>query len=300
VEDGELARINTDMRIQNLLSEGVIKVPESMLKPVMQVVCMAVFTHFTTFYVGDEEPLKLVNQFAKIAGAKYGKFPINEISDDQLEQGYVWGPFPVRVAMADLDPRYLKGSKRDRTISVSVGSQIMGETGASYNGKNNRSAIKVDISKNHFFPQLHDPKYVKNFRSYLEMLEGYVEHELMHFVQDKGIGMDVGAEANAYYNDDDTMNLTAYFGSEVEFGPNILTAYKTFVAAVRAASMEGIQLKGSDQWKAEITAFTVPERAGKVFGEADEFFVALYKNDRQKWKKAVKNFIGLFQSRSGK
>lgn len=130
----------------------------------------------------------------------------------------------------------------------------------------------------------------------MDRIEGVVEHELMHAIQDmafKQIPDDL-----EYYDDKERIVDDKYYTSEIEFSPQLASSAKDFIAYAKDLSAMGYRLDGEGK-KALFMNFVNPT-ANSPRGLPDNtspFFKTLYQKDRAKWKKAVKYFYGLVQGK---
>lgn len=286
-------RINSDMKILSLINEGLIRVPHEWIDQVMQTVAGVCFKYLMDYYQSQDnaEAVSLLKHQSKIVGRKYGSFDIPSV--EMPLDGFTIGPKNLQLNWDKLDSRYRK-TKRQPSLGVTVGVQNSPENAAWYDNSGKTPVLGVDLSKSQYFKALHKREYIRYVGNHIELIAGYVEHELMHYIQEFGLGRDIDSAASAYYTDDTFQNvdLDKYYATEFEFGPNVLTAFKSL-----SADMSAMRKNGTLKTKQEEDALVRDYLMGKSKDHPNPFFASLYKNDRQKWQKAVKYFHSLLQSR---
>lgn len=284
------------MKILTLLNEGLIKVPQEVTNEVMRAIAPSVFSYFITFHTneGNEDSVKNLQTLQKVYERKYGGFSLLELNDDLMHNGFET-EYIVYIDPSLFDSRYRK-TKQTRKYPVIVTSGVnlgSANTLASYHlNKNNKVNLTVDILENDYFTVLLGPTGVRYLKVFMQIVEHAVEHELMHFVQNKLLGQDIMTKAASYYDRDGNTDLEKYYQSDIEFGPSIKSTFAQFLGDITAASKDGIFLNKNDLDR-EIKSFVQPgASSGKIQGLSN-FFNILYKTDKIKWKKAVKLFHGL-------
>lgn len=284
------------MKIQNLLTEGLIKIPTDVINSVMTSVASVVFSYFIEFHevMENTDNVETLKMMMKVFQRKYSPFELVELDDEHMENGFQVDRI-VHIDPAVFDPRYKKTSQtRKYPIMVTAGVNLGDEdTLASYgvSPKTGRVVLTVDIQENDYFKVLQAPQGIKFLKVFMEILEQAVEHELMHFVQNKLLGQDIIKAASTYTTDDGKTDLLKYYQSDIEFGPSIKSAFAQFAGDIKSAMKTGMMLSRQELDK-EVLAFTQPGRDGKITSMSN-FFKILYNNDKEKWKKAVKYFHSL-------
>lgn len=288
------------MKIRTLL-EGHIKVPQEAFKDVMTAVCADVFSRIVTYLNSPEaddyfDNLLKYKQLIKKYRSQYGNFDVfNDHDGSRVTQ------MKVYVRMNEVDPRYLKKnpSARNKTYAIIVTISPSGEhrtPSGEYYKKQSLTAAKLNIE----IPTQATIEQVARSPELLETLmdriEGMVEHELMHAIQDMALKQ-FPTEVS-YYKDDGTVDREKYYTSEVEFSPQIISNAKEFIAFAKDVKAAGYTLD-AEGTKTLLMNFVKPG-APQVRGVQDNhspFFSMLYQKDKAKWKKAVKYFYGLVQGK---
>lgn len=295
-------RINTHMKIDNILTEGLEKVPQQLIDRCMVIVLGGLFSHMLAYT--DTDDLIDVNETIKKYYGRYqqiyGKLIYTDI-DPVAEENYYLPKVTLRMPMKDIDPRYnrIKSTRTTFNIDVYVGYKFLDSKGEfSLNQKTGKAMLLVDFSYASQFGSFSSaPEMIP---SIITDLEGTVEHELVHGIQGLVMGVDVGKEAKAYFDHDEEGNVKGidpvkYYTSNVEFGPNIIGAFKTFLAQIGALQQQGLRI--NLETLKELAMYSVdPSRPLPSYlrdFSRPEMFEVLYQSDKVKWKKAVKYFYGL-------
>ena len=289
------------MKITQILNEGLIKVPKSTLDDTMALVGSDVFSRLFAFVEGHEDAIEyksFLKNIMKNFESKWGKF---DIFDGHTPDQHGFGK--VYIRMSELDSRYIRNPNDKNkifTIQVAVGHGKGSNTSAAYYqkspGKPSRIAIRLPEPQ-FLVKHLMQPEFLDTF---FDRILGVVEHELMHSIQDMGLKTLAG-KAGAYYNADGSLKWDKYFASEIEFGPQVVTSFHEFEATLKDHTLQGHKLtanvvKGM-MWKfLNPESPPVPLGDGSKWDESDAFMSSLYRQDKTKWKKAVKYFYGLFQN----
>lgn len=288
------------MKISNILNErsGIIKAPKSAIDNVMSIVCTDFFSRAVT-YINElsDDYADLFSIYKKMIAdyrKKYGNFRLHSnFGSDSITKGH------TVIHMGDVDPRYFNKNKdaKHRTYKLDVIVDMIGdqnEVAASYRKKSAGQAARVSVwlpEENHLNVIFKAPELVTLL---LERVEGYIEHELMHAIQDMALKQHDDT-ADSY--DDGVMNWEKYYMSGIEFSPQILTAAKEFMLGVKESKALGVELT-PEAIKKHLLRFINPQ-APKVAGvdfPDSEFFHVLFSKDKAKWKKAIKSFYGLIQN----
>ena len=285
-------RINSGMHIRTLLTEGVIQVPQDWINDAMQIVASIQFKYLIDFFTskGDKESVALVKHQSRIVGKKYGGLNL-DLPEMPLD-GFHFGPLSLPVDWDKLDARYRKNGDDHYELKITVGIQNSPENAAWYDDSGQTPVIHIDLSKTDFFKYLHKRQYIRYVKDHCEMLEGSIEHELMHYIQQMGLNQDLETPARAYYDKKGKLDHDKYFNTEFEFGPNVLTSYKAFSARIAAMKRSGKEVDVDALARQYVTGVS-------EFGE-NSFFEALRRTNPKKWQKAVKYFNSLLQNRSPK
>lgn len=131
----------------------------------------------------------------------------------------------------------------------------------------------------------------------LEEIESHLAHELQHVTQDSALRKKHPKQMQLPGAED---TEDQYYGSDIEFHPQITTALGEFKRQLRSVR----QQKSTDaaQTRQLLNAYINPTaQMPEGFlrykrNWASPFFASLYNNDPQKWKKAVKELHRLIQS----
>jgi len=290
------------VKISTILNEATIKVPEEAYKDLMNIVCSDLFSRIFNYLddatVQDNYPEldSIYRQLAKKYTDKYGRFKIHAQQTDAMTMKGV-----VHVRMAEVDPRYFKNNPQAKnktyTLGVVIGASEApqkvptGEYNHKTPGRPARMVITLPDSK-HLSLIARSPEL---FEGMITRIEGVVQHELMHGIQDMALGQ-IKGEAEKYYTPDGELDREKYFTSDVEFSPQIVSAANDFAAFVKEIRGVGYSVS-PETVKALMLHYinpTSPAPAG-VETDTSEFFHRLYKSNPGQWKKAVKYFYGLVQ-----
>lgn len=289
MEDGKL-------RIQNLL-EGIIKVPDSVINDIMGVVATHVFSNiFSYLETASDEEYENIYEFKRLA-TEYRKKHVNfNVFNDYTPTDKTSGK--VYVRMAEVDKRYLNRNKnassRTYTVNVLVSTATTEDTssGGYQKKKTDSPAVMFFETPNHdeLVKVAKNPEYLLGL---MREMYGVVHHEAQHMIQDfafKSLPDEMG-----YYNPDGTHDKDKYYSDILEFSPLIRTSATDFERYVMNAERRGITV--TPQMRKQMIAAFVNPNAPTPVGIREpfrsEFFGNLYKNDNQKWRKAVKYFYGL-------
>lgn len=278
---------------QDLL-EARIAVPETIKRQTMNVVASAYFSYFTL--LAKEGNVKLGQGFVKALRAarkQYGDFAIHDMSGGREITG------TVTYDTSELPERYTKGL-RNRLYPIKIHAGPYGEgtkAVASYHpmGRGSSGAVQVNLQSLHIESILDRPEAIQ--RSLESLQDMILQHELQHVTQDTVLRkrhpkqMDMSSDKfDAYDVGDDE-----YYASDIEFQPQITTAAGDFK---RQVSGIGRQLS-KEQLSGLMLAFVDPTAKMpegllryKPYFQSN-FFSALFRTDKKKWKKAAKDFHGL-------
>lgn len=277
------------MKIVEILNEGIIKVPNETYLDVMRITCgdlfSRVFAYIDTSVVQENYPEleSIYSKKYKQSVAKYGRFSYKSTGDTTST---------VHVRMGEVDPKYFKQNARavgqtySLVVVVTMSDHADGPH-AEYRLKRAGKAAKIVVylpAQNYLERIIRAPEL---FDSLLDELEGVVEHELIHAIQDMALKMPDDSDENSPPDE--------YYQSEIEFSPLITSEYKSFIAYVKKLRALGYPKEKIDV-KALMLKFVNPD-APSIEGfpvNVSEFFSTLYDKDKTKWKKAIKYFYGLF------
>lgn len=279
------------MKIQNLL-EGTIKVPEDVYNSTMSLVCGHMFSMILTYLNSDDgeeyfDNIKTVNDKSVEYKVKYGDFKLKRMNYDDDTQGVVY------LHGSSLDQRYLKRNEKFKNKKQGIDVIVMnqpredGHQGL-YVPKQVGYAPSIFIntpSTAGVQRLARSPEYID---SVITRLEGTVEHELIHAIQQ--LGFDSLDMEHSHIDDNDNIKDTdAYYSSQEEFDPMIVTHAKEFVSFLKHFKARNNRLTGAET-KQTFLAFTNPSAKPpeRVEMETPQFFDALYRKDKNRWRDAVK------------
>jgi hypothetical protein len=287
------------LKIIDVLNEGVIKVPNETYLDAMNVVSSDVFSRVFN-YIETREVQASQPELENIYKEKYreyskkynGRFTV--LRDFSPEKETVGS---VHIRMADVDPRYFNKNPNAKKQTYTIVISVRVEEGANYQGaeyhqKEAGRAAKVVLL---LADQKRLEQIFKNpdlFDSMMHAIEGSVEHELMHAIQDMAFKMtDKDAD---YYDDKGKIIDDKYYSSEIEFSPQIVSTAKDYTSGIAELKALGYDVPPTVA-KALMLKYVNPS-APKVPGIAantNPFFATLYNKDKAKWKRAIKYFYGL-------
>ncbi len=288
------------MKIRTLL-EGKIKVPTDTYHQLMTAVCADIFSRIVTYLnspAGDDyfDNLLKFKQLANEYKKAFGDFDVDSEYDDRH-----FTTHKVYVRMDEVDPRYLKKNPNAKgkiyTILAKITASGQHERpSGEYQKKRRATAAKIEI----VVPTQKSIEQVARapelFDSMMHRIEGIVEHELMHAIQDMAFKQ-VPDELDYF---DSKMDLIddKYYTNELEFSPQLASNAKEFIAHVKDLSGMGLRLDGEVKKQLFLNYVNPSSRPPRgVVAYTSEFFNTLYKKDKAKWKKAVKIFYGLVQGK---
>ena len=281
-----------------LLLEARIAVPETALEHTMHVVCSAYFSYIA--YLAKQSNKKLGQGFLKKireARSKYGNFQIHN-----MDSGEQYVHYEIQYPTAELPEHYTRKLqlKEFYPVTIVAGDLRSNTQNAAefFEGSDDAPPmLRVNIgSINGLEDRLGHPEAVDED---LHELESNVKHELQHVTQDIVLGK-LHPKQKVTPEQEPNEDLDAYYASDIEFQPQITTAvgdFKQKIGVVRSK-----QQLDSDTITALMRAYVNPNgqmpqgllKYKPYFQSA--FFNALFKKDKAKWKKAVKDFHGLFRS----
>lgn len=269
--------------------EARIAVPESTKKEVMKVVACGLFSYIYSLN-GDTMPKQFRDALKRVQG-EYGAFKVYHLDDGQ----------PI-TATVQFDPKelpasYTKGLRLQASypIKVRVGDFAQDEDNAmayySNMGNGRSGAITVNLS---MLPEIDSIGSVEGVETTLHDIEGIVAHELQHATQDVVLRKKHASQMETLPND---VGDDEYYSSQIEFQPQITTAANRFSKVLNhVRSQVDVDNKTAT---ALMRAYVDPNgqmpqgflKFKKFFN--NDFFNSLYRNDKKKWQKAVKDFHGL-------
>ena len=287
------------MKIQTLL-EGTIKVPNEPFNQIMTAVCADVFSRIVTWLNKPEsddyfDNLLQYKGLIKEHRKKYGDFDIfPDYSDTRQTQ------LKLYVRMDEVDPRYLKRNPNAQGKIYAIRALIKSSDGESpaggyYKKKALRAAkLEIEVPSQRTIEQVaRSPELLETL---MDRIEGVVEHELMHAIQDMAFKQI--PDQIEYYDDKQRIDDDKYYSSDIEFSPQLVSNAKDFIAYAKDTYASGWKL-GAEAKKALFMNFVNPTAAAPrgLPVNTSPFFKTLYQKDRAKWKKAVKYFYGLVQGK---
>lgn len=273
------------------LNEGVIEVPDNLVKYVMDRVFKFIGNH-----LGEEFDKKYHDNFTV-----KGRMIVNNIDHYQIDGGDT-----LSAATFTIDVSNVKYTERD-IDELSIGVHLYNNNHM-YLPEKNVLAISVkklfDIidrvnvkaenpSEQDDYYELVDTFAVinKNLDIMYDTLKASVKHELAHFIQFRYLKdkHSKQAEIASDYDDDDK---DAYFSSDIEYSPQIISAIEIF--------KNNIQYSG-DITPKEYFRYMVGMRDGRRIPlmtdgvqndeTAVKFFSTLKRKNLTKYKKAIKYFV---------
>ena len=276
------------MKIDNLL-EGTVKAPEYLFNKIMAITCGHVFSQIMTWLNTDEADDYFDNVTTirrKIAEykQKFGSFDVTAMKPDHVSRDV------VKLKASDVDPRYLKRAPnfKQRNIFVYVSNSKERAFGL-YQPK----AVGHHPTIYYHCPPYDSIKNVAKSPEYVDAMfdrvEGTIEHELMHAVQQLILDvLHVSGEGHLDANDN-IKDYDAYMMDVDEFSPMIVTHAKEITAFLKEMKARGRALS-PEQVREFFNSFVNPTVTPPADLEmtTPEFFEVLYRKDRKKWQKAVK------------
>jgi len=203
--------------------------------------------------------------------------------------------------MKDIDPRYLSRNKQDASkvfkLSLIITSTSEREAQGEYHRKSPGKPAHMLIR----VPVIEKMKYVitspENVAPMIERLAGIVKHELIHGVQDMAM-RGISDKTVDYYDTDGKLDNDKYYTSDIEFGPQIVSAASEFKSSIKELRNSGYQLNDDTERKLLMRFInpSLPDVAG-IENIRSDFFDTLYRKDKQQWKKAIKYFYGLLEAK---
>lgn len=196
----------------------------------------------------------------------------------------------IQFSTDELPDRYKsKGVQKTHPIQIFVGEygdQTKGTAEYFPMGGGTGGRIVVNLSK----IQKDDPE------AGLEEIESHLAHELQHVTQDSTLRKKHPKQMQLPGEGD---SEDQYYGSDIEFHPQITSALGEFKRQLRSVRQQKNtdEAQTSQLFNAYINpTASMPEgfvRYKKNW--ASPFFTSLFQNDKQKWKKAVKELHRLIQ-----
>jgi len=267
----------------------------------MTAVCADVFSRIVTYLNTPEaddyfDNLLKYKEIIKQYRKQYGDFDIYPNYDETQTM-----QLKLYVRMDEVDPRYLKRNPNAKGKAYAILATVKASgkdatPSGGYYKKQRLQAAKIEIE----VPSQRTIEQVARAPELLETLmdriEGVVEHELMHGIQDMAFKQ-IPDEIE-YYDDKQRLDDDKYYSSEIEFSPQLISNSKDFIAFAKDTYASGWKLDGEGK-KALFMNYVNPT-ANPPRGwpsNTSNFFATLYKKDKAKWKKAVKYFYGLVQGK---
>lgn len=281
------------------LTEARIVVPQTTHKEVMNVVVAAYFNYISQLMQQQgKKPDQAFLKAMRSARAKYGNFSLYDIGVDA--QVSLQGTATYYVD--ELPDRYKSKNLKNSKIKIQAGNYgSEQDLRAEYYGKAKGIPGLIRVNVNAIPGVTDDPGDSTAILDDIEELQNIVDHELQHVTQDSVLRKLHPKQFIQPGDVQDPTNQEEYFLSPVEFQPQITTAvseFKRSLAALKTrVDVTPAQLKGV--LHSYLTGGEMPSGMLKwkpYFNSP--FFRVLYSKDRQKWKKAVKDFNGLFSKSS--
>lgn len=289
------------MKISTILNErsGAINVPREAIDNVMNIVCSDFFSRAITYINELDDDWADLPQVYKTFlieyRKKYGHFNLfPNFTFDKITEG------STVFRMSAVDPRYFSRNKnaKSRTYKLNVVVDVSDSDTKFAATFAKKKSIGMSATINIWLPSEERLKTI--FKSpeivavNLERIEGYIEHELIHAIQDIALKQHDDTD-ETYVNGE--WDEEKYYMSGIEFSPQILTAAKNFITYVKEFQSMGITFT-KEKIKAHIMRYINPQSpivAGVEFPDS-EFLHVLYNKDKVKWKKAVKGFYDIIQN----
>lgn len=281
----------TKLTFKQYLTEARIAVPPTALDHAMQVTCSAYFSYI--MYLAKKKRKKLGQPFVQKVREyrqKYGNFMLQELTDgDQIA-------YELQYPVKELPERYTKKLKLEDTYPVdfvlgdfSKQTQSAAEFYPAHDGKPpsifvNLGAL-LGIEKNLGSADAIDEE--------LAELLSNVTHELQHTTQELVLGK-LHPKQQQLPTKNALDDVDEYLTSDIEFQPQITTAANDFKQKLGVVQSKQ-KIDGATA-TALMKAYVdpngqMPQGLLKYKPHFQSmFFNALFKKDKQKWKKAVKDF----------
>lgn len=278
------------MKILQVINEGIIRVPEDTINQAMVRVLSHLFATILKYLDQKDEPdlIDIYEKLLKKYQAKYGKMSLD------LDK-------TIYMRMNDLNKSYLSRNPKARgrtygiLLNVTMPDREYGVDGDYSERTTGKSTLNIYLPPLKNIHKIADAPEL--FGGLVDRLVGLVTHELMHAVQDLALDQLDQGEISSYYKDNKELDDEKYYNSNVEFGPQIMSAAKEFLANIKDLKAMNVDMS-AENVRANLNRFvnpTAPEPSG-VQGMRSKFFDVLYDKDKDKWKKAVKYLYGLIQN----
>lgn len=283
------------MKIRQLL-EAEIKVPQTAVNEAMSVVLSAMFSRMMSILDDrDMEDYQIkLERLADRYMKKYGTFEIynsygpNEILSHKIQ-------FPLR----ELPDRYFMNDTRKRVRVIGINVEIGDAKGAHGNViLDNKILINVFLPNNKTLGDMAElPEYVP---AIITQIESVVRHELMHVVQKILWNKFPDGDKLDYYDSDNNIDYDKYFVHSEEFGPLVYSVLGDLKSREEVlATQRGKEFSSEDKndlFRKLVIDGPIEREMPSNGSERslEDFLQHLYINDRQKWRKAVKEIYGLY------
>ncbi|ASV44071.1 hypothetical protein PBI_SCTP2_56 [Salicola phage SCTP-2] len=313
-----------------ILNEGVITVPQSAQDQAYEIVVFK--AHEVVYDVFKNTPMFLEFLQDKIS---YDISPNGDQSflDLKPSQAFIYDLYVEQV-----ENPYSESDEGFETLTLAL-MNIDNTASGAYDEKNNMVVVNFhsliealsmvrdtykemyttdDLSKKEIFEELDlfdfDKTVKKHLTDFIKDSKSTIEHELAHYIQHNYLKQksEKQVEKPDYKHEHGSKeNYDEYFGSEVEYSPQILSAVRDFEKFFNSMSDESQQYIDK-QYKRNIfnyivgqtnTLQTLSEYSGENLKGIDNtltnfrtvklprsFFMSLKNSDNEKWKKAVKYF----------
>lgn len=277
--------INSRMKttFRQFLTESRIQIPATTHREAMRIVAAAYFSDLQRrMRIEGDEPTPEFERALQDAQSRYGDFQLHNLTrDNPALQGQV--VFNTK----ELPERYRKNLSKDFAVVVSAGPRgAKGDSGSFQPASRGQNAIIRINTMSGGSPDsaMYNPKLIPQ---QLDYLDATLDHELQHMVQDTALkrlhhsqgGNDETRRAGE--SDDDV-----YYTSNEEYLPQITTAAATFQKHMRGE-------KDHEKIRTAFYDAVDPRRDAGAY----PFFASVFKKNPAQWKKAVKEFHRLVQSR---
>lgn len=283
------------MKIQHLL-EGQVKIPHETFKDAMASVSSDMFSRIFAYLSRPEAEeyedniskyMELVAKYKRMYG-DFDLFPNHTPDKETVSKVY--------IRMPEVDPRYLKQNPnaKHRTYAIELTVRASDSNDApsgNYFRKEVGKAARLHVIVPRWSFVAKIARSPELFESFMGRVRGVLHHELMHAVQDMALRQ-ISA-APDYYNADE-IDDDKYYLSDIEFSPLLTSSAEDFIAYIKELTATGHVLTAKNKADLFMNYVNPTASAPRAIGVyTPNFFVKLYRNDKAKWKKAVKIFHGL-------
>ena len=282
----------TKQTFKQYLTEARIAVPPTALEHAMHVTCSAYFSYIS--YLAKQNGVRLGQPFLKKikeARNKYGNFKIHNMAKGDQTVAY-----NIQYPVKELPDNYTRKLTLDDRYPVTI---VAGDlrkhtqSAAEFYPADNGEPCQVFVnigSINGIEDRLGHPEAIDED---LHELEANIKHELQHVTQEIVLGK-LHPKQQQLPDKDAHDDLEGYYTSDLEFQPQITTAaadFKQKLGVVQSRQkVDGVTATALMKAYVDPNG-NMPEGLLKYKPHFQSmFFNSLYKKDRAKWKKAVKDF----------